>query len=317
MAQYELRISPSVLRGRISRELPPILTIQPGDTVCYSIPDAVWGLEPYPDAASNQRRCVEPHNWEQDAGHCLAGPVAIRGAKPGQTLAVDVGEIVPGGWGWTEAGGWPAAVNDPLELTDLAPLRLLWQLDRAAGVATDQFGHRVPLRPFLGILSLAPAAPGDHPTTPPHASGGNLDCRELVAGATLYLPVAVEGGFFFCGDGHAAQGDGEVCGTAIECLIERADLTFRLVRDLPCQRPLAHTPVGWLTFGLDPDLTVATYQAVNDLLDLMVRRFGLARQAAAALASTAVSLRITQLVNDVRGVHALLPHDVIGRLPPP
>jgi acetamidase/formamidase len=167
------------------------------------------------------------------------------------------------------------------------------------------------MRPFLGVMGLPPAEPGRHSTAPPRATGGNLDCRELVAGTTLFLPVAVEGALFSTGDGHASQGDGELSGTAIECPMDLAALTFDLRDDMPITTPRALTPDAWLTFGLDEDLDQAMYQAANAMLDLLMELHAVDRPAALALASTSVDLRITQVVNGVKGVHAILGHGAV------
>src|SRR6185436_12701828 len=148
-----------------------------------------------------------------------------------------------------------------------------------------------------------------HSTVPPRYTGGNLDCKELTPGSTLYLPIAVPGGLFSVGDGHAVQGDGEVCVTAIECPMEHVQLTFQLLPEMRLKSPRAHTPSAWLTFGLHEDLNEATYLALEAMLDLMTELHQLGRQQALALASLTVDLRITQIVNGVRGVHAVLPHN--------
>ena len=144
--------------------------------------------------------------------------------------------------------------------------------------------------------------------------GGNLDCTELVAGTTLFLPIAVEGALFSAGDPHAAQGDGEVSQVALECPLERAVLSLVVRDDLPLETPLARTPEGWLTLGLDEDLDEAAAIAVDAMLTLMEREHRLDRRDALALASVVVDLRVTQIVNGVGGVHALLRDDAI-RLP--
>ena len=160
-------------------------------------------------------------------------------------------------------------------------------------------------------MGMPPQEAGRHPTPPPRATGGNLDCKMLTVGSSLYLPVAVPGGLFSCGDGHAAQGDGEVCVTAIECPIERASLTFDLLPDLQLSTPHALTPGGYVTFGLHEDLNEATYLALEAMVDHMAERYALPRADALALASVTVDLRVTQIVNGVRGVHAVLPHDAV------
>ena len=153
-------------------------------------------------------------------------------------------------------------------------------------------------------MGNAPAGPGRHSTIPPRACGGNLDCRELIAGSTLWLPIEVEGALFSCGDGHAAQGDGEVAGTAIECPMERATLAFGL-EERALTTPLARGPDGaWMTFGLDEDLDEAAISALDAMLVLIGEQLGLSRRDALAYASVHVDLRVTQIVNTVKGVHA-------------
>jgi acetamidase/formamidase len=161
---------------------------------------------------------------------------------------------------------------------------------------------------------MPPDEPGRHPTSPPRVSGGNIDCRELQASSTLYLPIPVAGALFSAGDGHAAMADGEASTIAIECPMERAELTLTLRDDLRLATPRANTPAGWLTLGFDEDLDEAMFVALDSMLDLLRELHGLGRREALALASLVVHLRITQVVNGVRGVHALLPHDALRRV---
>jgi acetamidase/formamidase len=146
----------------------------------------------------------------------------------------------------------------------------------------------------------------------PRATGGNMDCKELGEGAVLYLPVEAPGALFSCGDAHAVQGDGEVSGMAIECMMARADLRFEVWDNFPITTPHIRNRNGWVTLGFGEDLDAATAVAINAMLDLIMRQHGVSRQDALSLASVTVDLRITQLVNGVRGVHAILPHGAIG-----
>ena len=172
-------------------------------------------------------------------------------------------------------------------------------------------GAPVRLAPFLGVLGMPPDEPGVHSTIPPRRSGGNIDCKELVAGTTLYLPIPVDGARFSAGDGHAAQGDGEVSGTAIETPVE-AEVTLEVRDDLELEWPIARIDGAWLTFGFDEHLGAAARIAVDGMLDLMEREHGLSRGDALALASVVVDLRVTQVVNQVLGVHAVLRDDALG-----
>jgi acetamidase/formamidase len=282
MALHELPLEPRFLHGHFSRDLEPVLTVDPGDTVLISTPNHAWQVE-------RDEEIVAP-NPEIDTGHALAGPIEVRGAKAGQTLVVRIEEVRPSHWGVTH-GGKDHAVY--------------WDLRAGIGRA---LGRELDLEPFLGVMGMPPPEPGVHSTIPPRPWGGNIDCKELVAGTTLYLPIPVDGALFSAGDGHAAQGDGEVSQLAIEAAVERAQLTLTL-DDLHLDNPIAWTPEAWLTFGFDQDLDEAAAQALESMLELMAREHALERREALALASLVVDLRVTQLVNGAKGVHARLPHD--------
>jgi acetamidase/formamidase len=155
---------------------------------------------------------------------------------------------------------------------------------------------------------MPPAAQGVHSTIPPREGGGNIDCKELVAGTALFLPIPVDGALFSAGDGHALQGDGEVSGTAIECPTQ-AQLTLDVRTDLHLEWPIARVDGAWLTFGFDADLGLAARKAMDGMVALMGRERGLDANDALALASVVVDLRVTQVVNEQLGVHAVLRDD--------
>jgi acetamidase/formamidase len=201
-----------------------------------------------------------------------------------------VDEVEAGDWGFTE-DGLGNAVH--------------WALAEGVGSA---LGRELDLAPFLGVMGMPPPEPGVHSTIPPRRWGGNIDCKELVAGTTLYLPIPVEGALFSAGDGHAAQGDGEVSGTAIETPA-RAQLTLNLRDDLALEWPIARIDGAWLTFGFDEHLGRAARIAVDGMLALMARELGVTGGDARVLASVGVDLRITQVVNEALGVHAELRDD--------
>jgi acetamidase/formamidase len=309
MATFHIEPERRTLHGTFSRDLPPALTIDSGDTVVFRTLDAGWGLEPV-TSIEGERRKFELRDEETDKGHALCGPVEIRGAEPGMTLEVHIGEVRPGPYGFTFAGGWATEINDRLGVSTEGTL-LTWTLDADAMEGQDQFGHTITLRPFMGVMGMPPDEPGLHPTAPPRYTGGNIDCKELVPGTTLYLPIAVRGGLFSTGDGHAAQGDGEAATTAIECPMERVALTFRVNKEMRISTPRARTAEGWLTLGFDKDLDEATAIALEAMLELITEQHGVTRLEALALASAVVDLRITQIVNGVKGVHAVLPHGAI------
>jgi acetamidase/formamidase len=283
---HEIPLERRTLHGHFSIELEPILMVEPGDSIAFAALNAGWN-------SSDDVR-FEPFDPELDAGHALIGPVEVRGARAGQTLVVRIDDVQPGSWGVTFGH----------------ETKVLWRYERRAAEWVDDRGRRVAAAPFLGVLGMPPVEPGRHSTAPPRRSGGNIDCKELRPGATLYLPIPVDGALFSAGDGHGAQADGEASGTAIECPVERAQLTLDL-DELELRSPIARIPDAWLSFGFDPDLDLAAEQAMATMLDLMERGLGVDRSYALALSSVAVDLRVTQIVNGAKGVHAVLHDDAI------
>jgi acetamidase/formamidase len=308
---HELPFERRTVHGHFSPDLEPVLSLDPGDSVAFSTADAGWGIGP-PTDHRGTREHFEPRDPELDAGHALMGPIEVHGARAGATLAVHVDELRVGTWGITDAGGWPTRLNQGLGVADGETHTLVWTLDADAGTGRDQLARVVRLRPFLGVMGMPPPEPGVHSTSPPRRWGGNIDCAELGVGATLYLPIPADGAHFSAGDGHARQGDGEVSGLAIEAPMERARLTLSL-SDLQLQNPVARIEGAWLTFGFDEDLDEAAAQAIDGMLELMGREHGFERRDALALASVVVDLRVTQVVNGVQGVHAVLRDDALVR----
>ena len=293
------------LHGHFSRDLEPILTIDHGDTVAYRTLDADWNLAPHAFPGSRTHQFA-PRVSGLDDGHALCGPIAIRGAEPNMVLEVRIEDVVPGEWGWNGAGARESVLHRGLGMTETPWTPLLWSLDSTEMTGRNQFGNTVALHPFMGVMGMPPDLEGTHSTAPPRTSGGNIDCKELGAGASLYLPIPVTGGLFSVGDGHAAQGDGELSGTAIECPMDRVQLTFRLHEDMRLRTPTAETETAWITFGFHEDLDEAMVAAVEAMLDRMRREFDLSKAEALALASVVVDVRVTQVVNGVLGVHAIL-----------
>ena len=243
--RHELALERRNLHGHFSRNLEPALTIEPGDAVGISVPNSGWRLD------SGER--FAPLDERLDGGHALVGPIEVRGARTGQTLGVRIDEVRPGPWGVTFG-------NDH---------EVRWELSE--GVArSGRFA--VAMEPFLGVLGMSPPEGDFHTTMPPRRWGGNIDCKELVAGTTLFLPIPVDGARFSAGDPHAAQGDGEVSRTAIEC---PAQSTLTLdVREEPLEWPRARTSDAWVTFGFDVDLDVAARIATDEMLGLMQELHG-------------------------------------------
>lgn len=311
MTEYRLDATPGTVTQYFSRGTRPALTVDPGDWVVVESLDA-WGHLGRPERPGTGA----PQMFTPRHGHCLTGPIEVRGAEPGMTLAVHLAELRPGTWGWTGAALRDSALNRHLGLAGEPPAFLMWDLDPQRLTGLNDRGLAVSLAPFLGVIGLPPREPGEHSTIPPRPlGGGNIDCRELTAGSTVYLPVTVPGAMLCVGDGHAAQGDGEVSGTAIECaMVSRIRLDLVTEPDLPVIH--ATTPGGRLTFGFSASLNDAAAAALDAMAGWMQALFAVDRPAALALASVAVSLRVTQVANETWGIHAFLAHDAI-RQPSP
>ncbi len=275
----------------------PAITIAPGDTVNFKDIDATSGQMKATSTVEDIRKLdfslINP----------IAGPVYMDGAVPGDALKVTLLDFEPSGWAWT------AIVPGFGLLCDEFPEAALhiWSYDKSfATPALYGPGARVPLKPFCGTIGLAPAVPGPHSTIPPHSAGGNMDIRDLTAGVDLYLPVQVNGALFSLGDTHAAQGDGEVCGTAIESPMS-VTAKFDLVKGAHLRFPrfVTHGPVtrhvdskGYeATTGIGPDLMEASKDAVRGMIDLLGKQHHLSPESAYMLCSVCAEMRISEIVD--------------------
>jgi len=298
--------------GYFDAALPPVLTVESGDRVTIStVSGGPEVMPPAPLAVPPALRAVQEKVPNKLPGHMCTGPVAVRGARAGSVLQVDIEAIeLHYDWGYTFAAPLKGAL--PEEVSERHLIHI--PLDKARNVGRLPWGLELPLRPFFGVLAVAPPpAWGMVSTLPPRRNGGNLDNKELVAGTTLYLPVHVDGALFSAGDGHGVQGDGEVCVTAIETgLVGTFRLTVR--DDMTLGWPQAETPGHVVTMAFDPDLDDCARTALRLMIDLVVERTGLSRAEAYMLCSLAADLRITQLVNGNNGVHCMLPKScLVGR----
>ena len=250
MAVHDIEPVDGFVHWDFDRGREPALWIESGDVVRYRTLDASGFLEKRrPDGSTPQmdRKGAGP-------GHTLCGPVGIRGAKA-RTDARDRDPRRPSrGLGdGRAAAASRTPLNDRLGVSENG-LMMIWTIDPDALTAVNQWGHIVALRPFMGVMGMPPDDPGPHPTGPPRFCGGNLDCKELVAGTKLYLPIPVDDALFSLGDGHGVQGDGEVSGMAIECPMERVEVKLTVLDEPKLTMPRAWTPEGWLTFGLHEEL---------------------------------------------------------------
>jgi len=283
-----------------------VLTIASGDTVTI---DTVTGgpeMHPKSDAGfSTPPEIADIHaNAEKTLpGHILTGPIAVEGARPGHVLEVRIKDVqLRQDWGYNFIRPLAGTLQDDFHEFHLLHI----PLDREAMAARLPWGKSLPLKPFFGVMGTAPPpAWGRVTSLIPRAFGGNLDNKELVAGATIYLPVFNDGGLFSCGDGHGAQGDGEVCVTAIETALQ-GTFEFVLRKDLSLAMPRAETPTHYITMAVDPDLDRCAEVALRDMIKLIGEKAGLSREHAYALCSLAADLRVTQTVNGNKGIHCML-----------
>ncbi|MFZ5814968.1 MAG: acetamidase/formamidase family protein [Bacillota bacterium] len=283
----------SMVHYQWDRSIPPRLSIASGETVTFSCREASDG---HYHPSRTLEEMTQPRQFK---GHPLTGPVYIEGAEPGDSLAVEILDLRHKGWGWTVS-----ATHGGLLQGEFDFMLKLWELG-ADGFTELRPGIRIPIEPFPGIVGVAPAEPGPHPTGPPGRHGGNLDIRHLVAGSTLYLPVLVPGALLSAGDCHAAQGDGEVSLTAIEAPM---DLTLRihLRKGVAIPGPRFKTPSPltradtrgyFATAGIQPDLMEATKEAIRQMVGHLVQEYGLSREEAYILCSVAVDLKISEVVD--------------------
>jgi acetamidase/formamidase len=306
MAEHRLTAEPT--HSRWNRALEPRLTISSGDTVHMSCLDASGG-QVTPGATVEDFLAIDRNRI-----HALTGPIRIDGAEPGDVLEIQVLQVEHRGWGWTSVTPGLGFLKDRFR----DPYLFHWTLDpeisRSLGSAI------VPLRPFCGVMGVAPAEDGEFRTRPPGPFGGNMDVRELCTGATLYLPVLNQGALFSAGDAHAAQGDGEVCINGIECPAE-VSLRFHVHRHQPLSGPLIESAESrspdapadaWIVVESDTDAMLAARRATERMVDLLIARWSFTPIHAYLLCSVTMKLRINQVVNEpMITVSAALPKCVL------
>ena len=307
MTTHELKAD--VVHHEWNNAIPPRLDIDPGDTVVVHTRDAADGFySPTSTAADVMRRVFK--------GHPLTGPVRVRGARPGDTLVVEILDMRPTPWGWTQIRPGRGLLPQS-EFGE--PFLQIWDLSDGTHARMDR-RVAVPIAPFPGVMGVALDDPGGHSTIPPRKNGGNMDIKQLTRGTTLYLPVWVEGALFSIGDGHAAQGDGEVCITAVE-MNAQVTLRFGLQsgRRLPEPRLRTAGPVGaatnhgphFATTAHGPDLFASSQQAIRYMIDHLVEERELSREEAYVVSSVAVDLKISEIVDAPNWiVSAFLPESI-------
>jgi acetamidase/formamidase len=300
----------TVAWGYYAATTPPVLRIKSGDTVqvhtlITSTPERLERAGVKPDQIETSLREIATTVTDKGpGGHILTGPIYIEDAEPGDVLEVRIQSIklaIP--YAYTAFRPGAGFLIEDFKTPNIKII----PLDEKRMIGHFADGIEVPLHPFFGSMGVAPPeASGRISSGPPGIHAGNLDNKELVAGTTLYIPIHVRGGLFQIGDGHAAQGNGEVCITALETSLF-GKLQFIVRKDLKLRWPRAQTPTAFMTMGIDEDLTEATRIAVREMIDFLVNEKKLSRDDAYMLASVAADLSITQLVDGTKGVHAMIP----------
>jgi len=313
---HELKASAATVhRGFFDASLKPVLTIDSGDIVRL---ETASGNPRYFESLGVPKEKIPTELYEVYQGvegtgrgdHTLNGPIAIRGAEPGDMLEIRIRSVdvrLP-------IAGQSFVPNRGL-LPDEFPYekaRVLW-IDLARKTVEYAPGVEVPVKPFWGVIGVAPPpSMGRVPSGPPNVFGGNLDNRDLGAGSTLYLPVHVPGALLSIGDGHAVQGHGEVCLSAVETSL-KGEVQVVLHKGQHLRWPRAETATDYITMGLHTDLDEAARIATSEMLDFLVANKGLSREDAYMLASAAMDLIVTQVVDGTKGIHAMIPKGIFRK----
>jgi acetamidase/formamidase len=293
--------------GYFDASLPPQLEVDSGDTVVI---DTVSGaMDTAPDGTyTAAHKEIVTKLKPQLGAHILTGPVSVRGAEPGDTLEVRIKAIeLSADWGWNVIR--PLRGTLPEDFPNFE--RRTFQLDRKAMTTRLPWGPTVPLQPFFGIIGTAPRPEyGRISSIEPREFGGNMDCKEFVAGSSVFFPVFVPGAKLSAGDGHAVQGDGEVCLTALETCLKG---TFELIvhKKMKLNLPRAITPTHYISLGIDPDLDDAAKQALREMISWLVAMKGWTRSEAYVFCSLACDLHVTQVVDGNKGIHAMVKRSLI------
>jgi acetamidase/formamidase len=310
---HRLIASPQTVHtGFYDASIHPVLTIDSGDTVVMSSMMLMDGRLRCGMSLEELLATRQEYIDRNMGSHTLTGPIFVKGAEPGDVLEVRIQKLVPADCGVNYH--FPQKFlrgSLPEDFPGGQIKTLVLDLDKMETAFAP--GIVIPLKPFLGNMGVAPKPGEKRPAAIPDYFGGNIDNKELVAGSILYLPVQVPGALFSAGDAHAAQGDGEVNVTAIETAMKEAVLQFFVRKDMKIERPMAETPTHWITMGFHEDLDEAAKIGLRDAIHFISKTKGLTPDDAYSLCSLAVDLRVTQLVDDHKGIHAMIPKDIFRK----
>jgi acetamidase/formamidase len=312
---HTFKITPDkAYNGWLESTIPPVLTIDNGDTVIFNTAMLLEG-KLRADITIQELLALRKDILSRGNGiYAFTGPFFIKGAEPGDVLEIRIKRIVPGDYGVNtiypdelKLGGLPGEGISKDGITRT--------LRYSADKKTTEFkpGIILPLSPFLGTMALSPKPGEKRPPAVPDYFAGNMDNKELVAGTTLFVPVNVPGALFMAADAHGLQGDGEVCVTAAETYFEEVELEFIVRKDMKLERPMAESPTHWITMGFHQDLNEAMRIALRDAIAFLSASKGLTKEEAYSLCSLVVDFRVTQVVDGNKGIHGMIPKSIFKK----
>ncbi|ATZ51328.1 hypothetical protein BCIN_06g07380 [Botrytis cinerea B05.10] len=295
---HKFHINTTHIHLKWDRSLTPALTVDSGSEISFDLLDG--GSNQITDTSD----ITAVQNFNVSKGDPAFGPVYVNSASPGDVLKVEFLSLKPAHYGWTAC--LPGSFEFGLLADEYPEASLkIWDLSKGEDFAVFKEGIHVPIKPFLGVVGVAPGEEGEFSTIPPYDTGGNIDCKYITQGSVLYLPVKVSGALFSCGDGHAAQGDGEVCGTAIETpmkatvrlTVEKGKPWVQSPHFLVAPQPVTVDKGEYAALGIDSDLREASRKALRGLIAWLVAEKGLESQEAYMLSSVAANLKIAEIVD--------------------
>jgi len=312
---HTFKITPDqAYNGMLESTIPPVLTIDNGDTVIFNTVMLLEG-KLHADIKIQELLALRKDILNRGNGiYAFTGPFFIKGAEPGDVLEIRIKRIVPGDYAvntiYPDDMNVGGLANEGISKDGIART-LRYSADRK----NTEFkpGITLPLRPFLGTMALSPRPGEKRPSAIPDYFAGNMDNKELIVGTTLFVPVNVPGALFMAADSHGLQGDGEVCMTAAETYFKEVELQFIVRKDMKLDRPMAETPTHWITMGFHQDLNEAMRIALRDAVAFLSTTKGLTKEEAYSLCSLAVDFHVTQVVDGNKGIHGMIPKSIFKK----
>ena len=312
---HTFKIAPEqAYNGWLESTIPPVLTIDNGDTVIFNTVMLLEG-KLRADITIQELLALRKDILARGNGiYAFTGPFFIKGAEPGDVLEIRIKRIVPGDYAvnsiYPDAMNIGGLANEGISKEGISRT-LRYSPDKKSTAFKP--GITLPLRPFLGFMGVAPKPGEKRPSAVPDYFAGNIDNKEMIVGTTLFVPVNVPGALFMAADAHGLQGDGEVCVTAAETYFKEVELQFIVRKDMKLERPMAESPTHWITMGFHQDLNEAMRIALRDAVAFLSAAKGLTKEEAYSLCSLAVDFRVTQIVDGNKGIHGMIPKSIFKK----